>query len=1073
MPTPFPISPSVLPTLRTRKALLVFDVQNDFVSPDGALPVSGPEGLLSRILAFSKAFRESGAGDVIWVRSEFEEHRPLSVESDRIITSHVPVVQRPSRGRQQVSMEQDSEAAEADHEAFLSLAADGGEKPACVRAGTRGAELAPSIQAAAEAGGDVIFTKTYYSAFASGQQQLVQLLRGRFVTEIYVCGVLTNISIYATAFDVGRHGYGMTVVEDCCGFRDEMRHMNALRQLMQLTGSEVIPAEAALEQLAPPLPPKKKKSDTSRSSAVGRRERGNAGATGAADGSGASQESPRVMASLQIHPQRLPKYRSQSPRLSPPSPPLHGSRNVGVSMTKERARQLHRRFNPCSSTSTSTSSSSSSSGGGVTKKGTAASLKCDTQSRTSSTTSRRALLVDDSSPLEVDPQYLARPLSPKGEEDEIRAKRRLRSQGSNQNSQTMSPGTQTPKEVDKKLASDADTPESIQPRNPENTVIADSLDSKVTSSTTTTKVTITTTTTTSTTSTTMVDKVDDGDRDENAPKNITQTSGAHTADRLAPAPTVSEPLCEGDTTIISHVLPPALADHAFESLLDEVSWAGMSRLGGEVPRRIAVQGEVGDEGSIPVYRHPADESPPLLPFSPTVLQIKEAVEKHLGHPLNHVLIQHYRTGGDYISEHSDKTLDVVRDSFIANVSLGAERTMVFRTKRPDKDVSKKDESNARDTEAVPDKAKRPVERHVERVALPHNSLCRMGLATNMRWLHAIRQDKRSDRDKSPAELAYGGARISLTFRRIGTFLDSSQSRIWGQGATSKTKAGAAAVVNGQTPEAVRLLQAFGTENHSSEFDWGAQYGDGFNVLHLGSPKRFLAGSADAIANMRVSLALAELGIGAAKGSVEGDARFEDNDPARAVVEGHDTVLRYLDAVYGAGRRYDQLPAADVAKRFRRLQQALDLLPRWRVVQAQAAAAAAAAAAADDGGEDAAVAKADAKKSSRRELPSLSALLKKDLAEWEKYAAEAAPATSGDGTTAAATAGATVLYIAGGSQASPADFALWPVLHDIVRVAGRGDVAVLRVADGHLARYYTAFKPRSAVAKVLGPARSAT
>ncbi|KAK3375584.1 hypothetical protein B0T24DRAFT_526100 [Lasiosphaeria ovina] len=1010
MPTPFPISPSVLPTLRTRKALLVFDVQNDFVSPDGALPVSGPEGLLSRILAFAKAFRESGAGDVIWVRSEFEEHRPLSVESDQIITSHVPVVQRPSRGRQQVSREHDSEAAEADHEAFLSLAADGSEKPACVRAGTPGAELAPSIQAAAEAGGDVIFTKTHYSAFASGQQQLVQLLRGRFVTEMYVCGVLTNISIYATAFDAGRHGYGMTVVEDCCGFRDEMRHMNALRQLMQLTGSEVIPAEAALEQLAPPPPPKKKKSETSRS-----------------------------------------------------------------------------------------------------------------------TTSRRALPVDDSSPLEVDPEYLARPLSPKGEDDEsesqvtdslaaatnqssrekegspkgpprvsnlphrplasaaasssssakpeptrirVRAKRRLRSQGSDQNSQTMSPETQTPKEVDKKLASDADIPESIQPRTPENTVIADSPDSKVTSSTTTTKVTTTTTTTntTSTTSTSMADKVDDGDRDENAPKNVTQTSGAHTADRLAPAPTVSEPLCEGDTTIINHVLPPALADHAFESLLDEVSWAGMSRLGGEVPRRIAVQGEVGDEGSIPVYRHPADESPPLLPFSPTVLQIKEAVEKHLGHPLNHVLIQHYRTGGDYISEHSDKTLDVVRDSFIANVSLGAERTMVFRTKRPDKDVPKKDESNARDTEAVPDKARRTVERHVERVALPHNSLCRMGLATNMRWLHAIRQDKRSDRDKSPAELAYGGARISLTFRRIGTFLDSSQSRIWGQGATSKTKAGAAAVVNGQTPEAVRLLQAFGTENHSSEFDWGARYGDGFNVLHLGSPKRFLAGSADALANMRVSLALAEFGIGAAKGSVEGDARFEDNDPARAVVEGHDTVLRYLDAVYGAGRRYDQLPAADVAKRFRRLQQALDLLPRWRAVQAQTAAAAAAA---DDGSEDAAVARADAKKSSRRELPSLSALLKKDLAEWEKYAAEAAPATGDDGATAAATAGATVLYIAGGSQASPADFALWPVLHDIVRVAGRGDVAVLRVAAGHLARYYTAFKQRSAVAKVLGPARSAT
>lgn len=53
--------------------------------------------------------------------------------------------------------------------------------------------------------------------------------------------------------------------------------------------------------------------------------------------------------------------------------------------------------------------------------------------------------------------------------------------------------------------------------------------------------------------------------------------------------------------------------------------------------------------------------------------IREQVEKVLRHPVNHVLIQYYRTGNDYISEHSDKTIDVVQDSKIVNVSLGAER----------------------------------------------------------------------------------------------------------------------------------------------------------------------------------------------------------------------------------------------------------------------------------------------------------------------------------------------------------------------------------------------------------------
>ena len=53
--------------------------------------------------------------------------------------------------------------------------------------------------------------------------------------------------------------------------------------------------------------------------------------------------------------------------------------------------------------------------------------------------------------------------------------------------------------------------------------------------------------------------------------------------------------------------------------------------------------------------------------------IRERVEKILQHPVNHVLIQYYRTGNDYISEHSDKTIDVIRGSKIVNVSLGAER----------------------------------------------------------------------------------------------------------------------------------------------------------------------------------------------------------------------------------------------------------------------------------------------------------------------------------------------------------------------------------------------------------------
>ncbi|THG98826.1 hypothetical protein EW145_g7363 [Phellinidium pouzarii] len=124
---------------------------------------------------------------------------------------------------------------------------------------------------------------------------------------------------------------------------------------------------------------------------------------------------------------------------------------------------------------------------------------------------------------------------------------------------------------------------------------------------------------------------------------------------------------EGDTYLILDVLPPELATGAFERLREEVEWNTMSHRGGEVPRLVAVEGEIASDGGFPVYRHPADATPPLSAFSTTVERIRAHVSRLLGQPLNHALVQFYRHGGDYISEHSDKTIDVVRGSSIVNL----------------------------------------------------------------------------------------------------------------------------------------------------------------------------------------------------------------------------------------------------------------------------------------------------------------------------------------------------------------------------------------------------------------------
>lgn len=62
------------PTLQVRKGLVVLDLQNDFLSPEGKLSVREP-GFLEPLAELATTFREFG--DVIWVRSQFESTRPI------------------------------------------------------------------------------------------------------------------------------------------------------------------------------------------------------------------------------------------------------------------------------------------------------------------------------------------------------------------------------------------------------------------------------------------------------------------------------------------------------------------------------------------------------------------------------------------------------------------------------------------------------------------------------------------------------------------------------------------------------------------------------------------------------------------------------------------------------------------------------------------------------------------------------------------------------------------------------------------------------------------------------------
>jgi nicotinamidase-related amidase/alkylated DNA repair dioxygenase AlkB len=263
----------------------------------------------------------------------------------------------------------------------------------------------------------------------------------------------------------------------------------------------------------------------------------------------------------------------------------------------------------------------------------------------------------------------------------------------------------------------------------------------------------------------------------------------------------------GDSSLHCAALSACIDENTFQTLHDEVAWHHMIHRGSAVPRLIALQGTKEPDGVEPLYRHPADEQPPLTSWTPTVDAIRREVERRIGHPLNHCLIQLYRNGRDFIGEHADKTLDVMRPSFIVNVSLGDMRSMIFRSKT--------------EKGAVPQK-----------LPLPHGSLFMLNLDSNQKFYHGIKQ-LGSDGTDAP--------RISLTLRYIGTCYDPQNGAVWGIGAPSKTRAEANDRVEWidsfspeerlakEKEEVDRMLRLFREENINDSFD-ANDYQPGFDIL---------------------------------------------------------------------------------------------------------------------------------------------------------------------------------------------------------------------------------------------------
>jgi len=170
-----------------KAAFVVVDMLNDFVRPEGALPVPGAEAIVPAIARRLEEARAAGDTIIYLADTHDEDDREFAVW-----------------GRHAV-------------------------------AGTWGneviAELAPRP-------GDILIPKKRFSGFF--ETDLDRVLSERGIDTLVITGVLTNICVLYTATDAYQRGYRVIVPADSVATIDDEMQRFALRQLKEVVGAEII-----------------------------------------------------------------------------------------------------------------------------------------------------------------------------------------------------------------------------------------------------------------------------------------------------------------------------------------------------------------------------------------------------------------------------------------------------------------------------------------------------------------------------------------------------------------------------------------------------------------------------------------------------------------------------------------------------------------------------------------------------------------------------------------------------------------------------------------------------------------
>jgi nicotinamidase-related amidase len=183
-------------------ALLVIDMQNGFCHPDGSFPKisRGLEGGADAVRNAAVAVRQARRANI-----------PV------VFTRHV---YRPGRHDEGAALVRNSP----------ELAGVAG-----LAVGTWDAQVCAELGCGPD---DLVVDKVRFDAFQ--WTSLEPLLRGLVVTDLMICGVVTNICVETTTRSAFMRDFPVTLLEDCCAAKTRRLHELAIEVLSSYELAEIV-----------------------------------------------------------------------------------------------------------------------------------------------------------------------------------------------------------------------------------------------------------------------------------------------------------------------------------------------------------------------------------------------------------------------------------------------------------------------------------------------------------------------------------------------------------------------------------------------------------------------------------------------------------------------------------------------------------------------------------------------------------------------------------------------------------------------------------------------------------------